>query len=241
MRPRRARTSVRSLATLRLELVDDGRPLPARAQQAFDGLAKRAFATARVELPRCRGPHLGRGVGGGGGDRRAQHRREIGQIIADVEDLIEADRQLLGDLLALGELVRRSLVQLLDAELARAPRERRRAAAGEEDDREPDLLRELRAEAVADVEVLDLALLARVDDLAVGPDAVDVEDDHADVGGRGRHRPGRISGAPLHSYETNRALPSLSHRPRARGKSIEKDRSEERRVGKECRSRWSPY
>src|SRR5438270_9703568 len=95
MRPRRARTSVRSLATLRLELFDDRVPLAARAQEALDGLAERPLAAARVELPRRRRPHLGRRIRGRRRDRRAQHRREVGEVVANVEDLIESNRELL--------------------------------------------------------------------------------------------------------------------------------------------------
>src|ERR1043165_1673909 len=183
MRPRRARTSARSLATLRLELFDHRRPLAARAQEPLHRLAERPLAAARVELPRRCRAHLGRRIRGGGGDGRAAHRCEVGEVVADVEDLLECDGEFLRDLLALGQLVGRALVQLVDSELARAADQRGGAAACDEGDRDPGFLREPRAEAVADVEVLDLALLARVDDLAVGPDAVDVGDDDADVGG----------------------------------------------------------
>ena len=44
------------------------------------------------------------------------------------------------------------------------------------------------AEAVAHVEFLDLARFAGIDDLAVGPDAVDVGDDEADIGRARGHR-----------------------------------------------------
>src|SRR5712675_1542044 len=43
----------------------------------------------------------------------------------------------------------------------------------------------------------------------------------------GRRRPGR-----------HRSSAGIAYRPRSNGST---NRSEERRVGKECRSRWSPY
>src|SRR5256885_4909259 len=46
-------------------------------------------------------------------------------------------------------------------------------------------------------------------------------------------------GIPLHSLA---ALPAARwSRPRSESSGPEPGRSEERRVGKECRSRWSPY
>ena len=46
--------------------------------------------------------------------------------------------------------------------------------------------------------------------------------------------PSALTGAPASSSETFRALKLF-------GDVFERVRSEERRVGKECRSRWSPY
>src|ERR1051326_8403489 len=112
MRPRRARTSARSLATLRLELFDDGRPFAARAQQPLDRLAERPLAAARVELPRRRSEHLGCRIGRRRRDRRAQHRREVGEVIAEVKNLLESNAKLFGYALALGQLVRRPLATL---------------------------------------------------------------------------------------------------------------------------------
>ncbi len=63
-----------------------------------------------------------------------------------------------------------------------------RAARGQQGHGHPDLLRQLHAEAVANVELLDLAMLARVDDPAVGPYAVDVGDDEANGKGGSKHR-----------------------------------------------------
>src|SRR2546427_6050379 len=66
-------------------------------------------------------------------------------------------------------------------------------------------------------------------------------DDRASVGGRGRparrEARARPRAAPpgLRGREAHALVPrGARHRERAR-------RSEERRVGKECRSRWSPY
>src|SRR2546430_16816988 len=45
-----------------------------------------------------------------------------------------------------------------------------------------------------------------------------------------------------HEDEEGRAGPcQREHAERQRGDATEQERSEERRVGKECRSRWSPY
>src|SRR5256885_6285942 len=70
----------------------------------------------------------------------------------------------------------------------------------------------------------------------------------------GRLRPGRgLLAAPLggglcgfcRGREARLAAPAgaedLSDRRLGRTRRISRDRSEERRVGKECRSRWSPY
>src|ERR1051326_6276103 len=160
--PRRARTSARSLATLRLELFDDGRPFAARAQQPLDRLAERPLAAARVELPRRRSEHLGCRIGRRRRDRRAQHRREVGEVIAEVKNLLESNAKLFGYALALGQLVRRPLVQLANPRLSRPPHQRRRATARDQHDRAPRLLRQLRPEAITNVEVLDLPLLATV-------------------------------------------------------------------------------
>src|SRR4029077_13187245 len=132
-------------------------------------------------------------------DSGAHHRREIGQIIAEIEDLIKAQREFVQHPLARIELVRRTLVQLLDAELARSTHKDGRAAAGEQSDGDAAALRELDAEAVANVEFLDFARFAGVDDLAVGPDAVDVGDDELDfVSARGhRSNPSRESPAEV--------------------------------------------
>src|SRR3989441_12865242 len=51
-----------------------------------------------------------------------------------------------------------------------------------------------------------------------------------------RGRPGRLAPNPLRSLHDQPELSFLI----CRGDGVS-DRSEERRVGKECRSRWSPY
>src|ERR1051326_5034796 len=155
------------------------------AAPARRGLAERAdppLAAARRDLPRRGGEHLGRRVGWRGGDGGDRHRAEVGKVVADVEDLIEGDVQLLREALRFFEFVRRALPQLEDAELSRAPFKGGRAARRDERDLDARLLRQLHGESVADVEVLDLTVFAHVDDPPVGPDAVDVADDEADVG-----------------------------------------------------------
>src|SRR2546425_9418558 len=61
-------------------------------------------------------------------------------------------------------------------------------------------------------------------------------------------RPATSAGShySIHRLASRRASPSLRGRPSARttrstGSPRTAGRSEERRVGKECRSRWSPY
>src|SRR5512142_2372648 len=169
-----ARMSARSLNALSFgpatdEFLDERLPVPALAEQALDELAERAATSPRLEFPPRRRAHLGRGVGRRGRDRDSLHRSEVRKVVAGVEDLCEREPELLREPLRLFEFAGRSLAQLGDAELARAALQRRRTAAGHERDRDPDALRELHGQPVADVELLHLALLAEVDDLAVGP------------------------------------------------------------------------
>src|SRR5262249_58586732 len=60
-----------------------------------------------------------------------------------------------------------------------------------------------------------------------------------------RKRPRRGSVDPAHSEWRIAPDPPTAweswHSPRRPGRSRPEPRSEERRVGKECRSRWSPY
>jgi len=42
-------------------------------------------------------------------------------------------------------------------------------------------------------------------------------------------------------YKSDQLIVLLSHNPRENSNTLFVGRSEERRVGKECRSRWSPY
>ena len=44
-----------------------------------------------------------------------------------------------------------------------------------------------------------------------------------------------------YSAEKSKAMELFNHNHEAEALPIFEDRSEERRVGKECRSRWSPY
>ncbi len=157
------------------------RNAPTLAQQSLHRLAERSFTSSTRELPLCNVANFDCRVVRRSGDSRAQHRREIGKIVAEVEDLIEAEIELAHQALARIELVRGSLLQLLDSELARPARQGGGAAAGQKRDADADFLQELYREPVADVEGLDLARFAGVDDLAVCPDAVDVGDDEANV------------------------------------------------------------
>src|SRR5436305_2508135 len=178
---------MRPLNALRLwlatdQLLDDRFPIAALAQEPLDELAKRAAAALRRQLPRRYAEDLGGGVGGSGGDPSAHHRRDVGKIVAGVKDLVEFQAELLQQLLGFIELARGALPQFLDPELARAALERGRVTRRDQRDRHARLLRQLHRQAVADVELFDLAIVADVDDAAVGPDAVDVGDDETDVG-----------------------------------------------------------
>src|SRR5437870_645284 len=73
-------------------------PLAALAKKSLDQFAKCAVASARIQFPCCSGVDLGRCVGGGGGEAGAQHWGEIGEIVADVEHLIEGNIELVEDL-----------------------------------------------------------------------------------------------------------------------------------------------
>ena len=48
-------------------------------------------------------------------------------------------------------------------------------------------------------------------------------------------------GFPVQARELTQSQSILQNQIESFGSHIFKDRSEERRVGKECRSRWSPY
>src|SRR3712207_9256294 len=79
-----------------------------------------------------------------------------------------------------------------------------------------------------DLEVLEEAPRVRDGDRELG--VVDrVQPDEGAVLGAGEQRPARAG-------EADEAVRELDHRLRG-----DLERSEERRVGKECRSRWSPY
>src|SRR2546429_9321716 len=83
------------------------------------------------------------------------------------------------------------------------------------------------------------ATLTRVADAL---EAFVIQHNRAEDWGRYR-RPQRISGIThVIVNRDSRALPLVAkHYPGARTYLWLHDRSEERRVGKECRSRWSPY
>src|SRR5207245_7856047 len=92
-------------------------------------------------------------------------------------------------LLARLQFVGRSLLQLLNSELACAAQQGGGAAARQQSHGDADLLSQLGREAVAHVELLDLACFAGVNDFAVRPDAVDVGDDQTDVESARGHAP----------------------------------------------------
>jgi hypothetical protein len=76
-------------------------------------------------------------------------------------------------------------VQLSNRELSRTPLQRGRAPARQQRDHDSDALRELHRKPIAHVELFDLVPVADIDDPTVRPDAVDIGDDQADVGGGG--------------------------------------------------------
>src|SRR5207248_7001125 len=170
-----------------LEFLDDGVPVTAFAQQPLDSLPKRAFASAAVEFPRRRVANFGCRIGRRGGDAGAKHRSEVGQVVAEVEKLVEAKGKLLNEALARFQFVRRPLMQLVDPQLASTTAEGRRAAAGQQSDGDANALGQFRGQAISYVEFLDLARLAGVDDFSIRPNAVNVRDDDADVEGAGGH------------------------------------------------------
>src|SRR5438552_9233972 len=95
---RRARRTSRSLNALSFgpatdEFLNDGFPIAALAQKSFDDFAQRAATAARVELPGGDADDFRRGVRRRGGDGHARHRREVGEIVARVKDLIEGDAE----------------------------------------------------------------------------------------------------------------------------------------------------
>ena len=86
-------------------------------------------------------------------------------------------------------------MQLHDAELARAPFQCVRAAAGQQGDGDAGALSELGRQTIAHVEHLDLTPFADVRDPAVRPDAVHVGDDETNVRAAGHCA--RIVASPL--------------------------------------------
>src|SRR3712207_9413238 len=50
-----------------------------------------------------------------------------------------------------------------------------------------------------------------------------------------------VAGCPMRETITSRVTQAVSAVPGVTSVQVGLDRSEERRVGKECRSRWSPY
>src|SRR5205823_511738 len=89
-----------------LEVLEDGFPVAALAQETLDCFAKRAVAAAARQLPLRRLANLGCRVMRRRRDPRAQHRREIRQIIAEIQGLIKLKGQLVQQPLACLELVR---------------------------------------------------------------------------------------------------------------------------------------
>src|SRR5690348_12068856 len=106
-----------------LEVLDDRFPVASLAQEAFDRFAKCSLSAAARHLPLRNIARFGCSVVWGGGDSSALHRCEIRKVVAEIEDLIEAEGELTEQSLARLQLVRRSLLQLLNSQLARAPQE----------------------------------------------------------------------------------------------------------------------
>jgi len=106
------------------EFLDDAIPLAALAQQPLHDLAKGAAAAAAVELPRGRVAHFRRRVRRRGGDAGGHHQREVGKVVAGVQDLAQLDVELLRQPPHFVELV-----QALDAVAVRAPHVDRRQAS----------------------------------------------------------------------------------------------------------------
>src|SRR6202049_4715624 len=94
-----------------LEFLDDGVPVAALAQQPLNRLPKCAFAAASVELPRRRFTHFGGGIRRRRGDAGPEHRREIGKVVAEVEELIEAEAEFLDQAFARFQFVCGTLMQ----------------------------------------------------------------------------------------------------------------------------------
>src|SRR5437867_8480129 len=129
--------STRPLRALRfrfptLEFLEDGFPVAALTKEALDRFAKGTLSAAAGEFPMRRVSYFIGRVGRGGGDSGARHRRQIGKIVAEVQDLIEAEVELLHQPLAGIELVRRPLLQFVNAQLACAADQGGGAAAGEQ-------------------------------------------------------------------------------------------------------------
>src|SRR5260221_7472090 len=152
--------SSRALNALRfglanLELLRHCFPVARFAEEPLDKLAEGAVAAARGELPGGRGQHFGRGIRGRGGDAGMPHRGEVGEIVAEVHHFVESQAELAREPFAGLQLVRRTLVDLSDAELASPALEGVRAARGQQGHGHAHLLRQLHAEAIANVELLD--------------------------------------------------------------------------------------
>src|SRR5947208_9419619 len=111
---RRSRRTSRSLNALSFgpatdEFLNDRFPSAALAQKSFDDFAQRAASATRIELPGGDADDFWRSIRRSGGDGHARHRREVGEIVAGVEDLIEGHAEFLREALGLFEFVRSAL------------------------------------------------------------------------------------------------------------------------------------
>src|SRR2546426_4708278 len=149
-------------------------------------------------------PHGGDGVGDGDGKADERHRRQVADVVTHVARVRRADAVPRQDPLHDGALVRRVLVDLDDAQLARAALDDLRVAACDHGRDHAGLAEQHEALAVADVEALELLAAVGVPDAAVGEHAIHVHRDQAHGG-----QP-RAGGPALHAPRPPRPRPTTN-------------------------------
>ena len=120
------------------------------------------------------------GVGHGHAQPDLANHRQIGQVVADVADLLGREMQVAQDIQGRGQLVLESLADDIDAQLQARSLTMCDVRAVSRPNLNPGSLPELDPQAIANVKALQLDALVVVPDAAVGQHAVHVGQDQLD-------------------------------------------------------------
>src|SRR5690554_3517823 len=153
------------------------------AQDQLAELPCRAFATPRLSHAVGVLAHEGIGAGDGHPQADAADHRQVGQVVAQIGDLLIMESQLGEQFIEHHQLVFTALVQVLDAQVASAPLHHRGLAAGNDAGTHAGAHQHLDAVSVQGVEGLELAAVGQEVQTAVGEHAVHVEDRQANLAG----------------------------------------------------------